>query len=79
MAYFIVFTIREIVPLAGGMYLIKARKDVLAKYKYPHPLVRCDCEAVAKLIWMPTSVNEYVDDRCFFICQVPEKRGNVTL
>ena len=58
------------------MYLIKGRKDVLAKYKYPHPLERCDCEAVGKLIWMRDSANKYVDDRCFFsFIKYPKKTG----
>ena len=58
-----------------GSYIVKAKRDVLKKFKHPNPVVRCDCDVGTKLVWLRFNENQYLNDRLFFICKVTKKEG----
>ena len=58
-----------------GWYVVKAKKDVLKKFKHPNPPIRCDCDVPTKLVWLRYNDNEFLKDRLFFICKVAKKDG----
>ena len=58
-----------------GSYIVKAKKDVLKKFKHPNTVVRCDCEQGTKLVWLRFNDNPFLNDRLFFICKVAKKDG----
>ena len=58
-----------------GSYIVKAKKDVMKKFKHPNPVVRCDCEQGTKLVWLRFNENQFLNDRLFFICKVAKKDG----
>ena len=60
---------------SAGNYIVKAKKDVLKKYKHPNPNVRCYCDMGTRLIWVRYSDNTYINDRMFFVCKVSKTEG----
>ena len=46
-----------------GWYVVKAKKDVLKKFKHPNPPIRCDCDVPTKLVWLRYNDNEFLKDR----------------
>ena len=58
-----------------GSYIVKAKRDVLKKFKHPNPIVRCHCDVGTKLVWLPFNENQFLNDRLFFICKVSKKEG----
>ena len=43
---------------AGG-YVVKAKKDVLKKFKHPNPPIRCDCDVPTKLVWLRYNITNF--------------------